>query len=181
MDQGTSLPKVPRETQILFKGLRFDIHALDVPGKEGKVYHKEFMVHPGAAVILPLLSVSQILLIRTPRPATGEILWELPAGTLEKGESPDITAARELEEETGYRAKNLTFLLRFFASPGVSNEMIYAYVASDLTQVGQKLEDSEDITVYSKPLPEVFEMIKAGTIQDAKTIASLLYYSSLLK
>jgi ADP-ribose pyrophosphatase len=149
-----------------------------VPGKEGKLHRKEFMVHPGAAVILPLLNESQVVLIRTPRPATGEILWELPAGTLEKGELPETTAARELEEETGYKTKKLTFLLRFFVSPGVSNEMIYAYVANDLTQVGQKLEDSEDITVYSKSISEVFEMIKEGKIQDAKTIITLLSYFS---
>lgn len=161
----------PEGTKIEFKGERIQVQTKDVEG-----HRKEMVVHPGAVVILPIMNDGQILLIRNERFAINETLWELPAGTLEKNEAPLKTANRELLEETGYHAKKMEHLISFYTSPGFSTEIMHAFLAKDLTFEGQKLEPTEKITVKHLPLKEVEQMIKAGIIKDAKTIAALLFY-----
>lgn len=155
----------------LFTGVRFSVY------KKGK---GEFIAHPGAVVILPVLQ-DQVILIRNERFAVGETLWELPAGTLEPNEEPAVTAARELIEETGYKAKNIELLTTFFTSPGISNELMYAYAAQDLEEVGQNLDEEEKITVEILPWEKVMQMVRDGAVRDGKTIAALLYYACFKK
>lgn len=180
MDKTDSLAEVVRQSQRVFQGVRFDVHAVELPGKEGRTVRREFIAHPGAVVILPLLDERRIVMIRNDRFAVGQQLWELPAGTLEPGEPPQVTAGRELIEETGYRAENIQPLTQFFTSPGICNERMYAYVASDLEFVGQNLDESEKIVVEIMEWDRIMPMIKDGKICDAKTLTTLLFYHQFL-
>jgi ADP-ribose pyrophosphatase len=156
---------------LQFHGKRFDVL------KDIKTQH-EVVMHPGAVVILPLQDDDTVIMIQNERFVVGETLWELPAGTIEPNEPPELTAMRELEEETGYKAAFLEPLLNFYTTPGICNEAMYAYVAKDLHFVGQQLDQNEKIVTQAIKLFQVLEMLKSGMIRDGKTIATLLFYSS---
>lgn len=146
---------------------------------DGSCRARAIVVHPGAAVVLPLLQDDQqrVLLIRNHRLAAGGPLWELPAGTLEPGETPERCAARELVEETGHRAGRLRPLLRLFSSPGFCDEQLHVFVATELQPAEQALDEAERIEVHPLPLREALAMVGDGRIVDAKTVAALLYYA----
>lgn len=158
-----------KDSKLVFRGTRFDVRSL------GK---RDVVIHPGAVVILPILNKECILMIKNERFAVGETLWELPAGTLEPQEQPDATASRELIEETGYAAQKIEFLTTFYTSPGICNERMFAYTAQDLTYVGQKLDETEKITVEVVEWKKIREMILNGMIHDGKTLTTLLFYLS---
>jgi ADP-ribose pyrophosphatase len=170
------LPPSLQNSKEVFKGARFAVRAVELPGHGGGIVRREVIVHPGAVVILPLLDERTAVLIRNERFAVGQTLWELPAGTLEKNEEPRACAARELIEETGYEAARLRPLTAFFASPGIITERMHAFVADGLALVGQDLDENERITVHALPLEETMDMVRRGEIVDGKTIATLLFY-----
>lgn len=161
---------------MLLHGARFDVRAVDVHGSDGKSHRREIVVHPGAVVILPMIDANTVAMIRNFRPAVDETLWELPAGTLEPPEPPQDCAHRELLEEAGYEAAEMSHLFDFYTSPGICTERMYAYLAEGLTHVGQQLEAIEDIAVEPMALDDVLDMVHANRIRDGKTIATLLYY-----
>jgi ADP-ribose pyrophosphatase len=164
------------EKQVIFNGskIRLELHHLE--NEDGERVRREVCVHPGAVVILPLLDERRILLIRNRRYTIGEILVELPAGTLEKNEDPMNCAGRELLEETGYLAARLKPLGNFYSSPGILTEKLYAFAAYDLEKQTAALEEGEEIEVFEANLDEAVSMIKDGRIHDGKTIATLLMY-----
>jgi ADP-ribose pyrophosphatase len=164
------------EKQVIYRGkkVRIEVHHLET-GAGGR-HQREVVAHNGAVVVLPWLDEQRILLIRTYRYAVGQILLELPAGTLEKNEDPINCAGRELLEETGYLAGRLQSLLAFFSSPGILTERMYVYAAYDLEQSRQALEEGEDIELVPMLFAEAVEMIGRGEIQDGKTIAAILWY-----
>lgn len=166
-------------SKCVFQGVRFDVNQIETTTRHGKSVLREAVVHPGAVVILPILSWDKIILIQNFRFAVGEVLWELPAGTLEPNEEPHQTAARELIEETGYSADEVEFLTKFFTSPGICTEVMHAYVAKNLRFIGQKLDETEEISVFTFDWPSVLKMIKDGQIKDGKTIATLLFYHQI--
>ncbi len=168
-----------KNSKKVYKGTRFDVHALEVQAKSGKSVKKEFISHPGAVVILPLLE-DQVVMIKNERFSVGKTLWELPAGTIELDEPHDKTAYRELIEETGYEAEKISPLLSYYVGPGICNEIMYVYVAEGLKEVGQSLDDSEKITVETVPWNKILEMIQNGEICDSKTLLTLLYYRNRL-
>lgn len=165
-------------SETLFRGRKFSVERRTVELPDGRRPTVELMVHNGAVVILPLASADEVLLIRQFRPAAGDWLLELPAGTLEPGEDPAVCAARELEEETGHRAASLAKLAEFFPAPGVSTERMHAFVATGLTPTRQRLEDYELLTVRPTPIAEALRMAAAGEIRDAKTLAVLLMWKA---
>lgn len=168
--------------ETLLKCRKFDVVRRPVTGADGRSHDCEFVVHPGAVVILPLLDPDRVVMIRNHRPAVGQELWELPAGTLDvPGESPDKAAARELEEETGYRAGALSPLCEFYASPGIMTEKMIAYVARDLTKTAQRLEPTERIRVEILSLTDALGLIRDGRIVDAKTMVTLLRWDMLAR
>ncbi|MEM8609650.1 MAG: NUDIX hydrolase [Myxococcota bacterium] len=169
---------MPRR-ELLLKAAKFDVARLTFDGPDGAPIVRDVVEHPGAAVILPVLDDGRVILIRNVRRTVGKTLWELPAGTLEPPEAPDVCAARELEEETGYRAETISPLTEFFASPGVLNERMFGYLATGLTKTAQNLDDGEEIEVFPLPTWEVRDMLKEGHIEDGKTIALLLYWMHL--
>ncbi|HEX3357172.1 MAG TPA: NUDIX hydrolase [Tepidisphaeraceae bacterium] len=164
------------EKQVLYTGkkLRLEVHHLE--NHEGKRLKREVCVHPGAVVVLPLLDESTVILIRNKRYAVDQILLELPAGTLEPKEPPINCAGRELLEETGYLARKLKPLAKFFTSPGILSEKMYAFVAYDLQKSHTALEEGEEIEVQPTKLSDAMAMIGTGEIADAKTIACLLMF-----
>lgn len=167
------------EKQVLYDGkkVRLELHHLE-DEETGKRHKREVCAHPGAVVVLPFLDAaeSQILLIRNRRYAVGEILIELPAGTLDKGEEPINCAGRELLEETGYLADRLSRVGVFYSSPGILSERMYAYAAYDLQRRETALEEGEEIELLPVGFDEAIEMIRHGEIIDGKTIATLLMY-----
>jgi len=165
------------EKQVVYDGtkLRLELHHLINP-ESGRRHKREVVVHPGAVVILGLLDDEQVLLIRNRRYAVGQVLLELPAGTLEKKEDPMNCAGRELLEETGYLARRLKPIGSYFTSPGILSEKMYAFAAYDLVKKESALEEGEEIEVEPTPLDDAMAMIGDGRIQDAKTIATLLMY-----
>jgi len=165
------------EKQVIFTGskIRLELHHLE--NDEGDRTRREVCVHPGAVVILPLLGDGKIMLIRNRRYALGgQILTELPAGTLEKNEDPMNCAGRELLEETGYLAGRLEPLANFFSSPGILTEKMYVFAAYDLEKQTAALEEGEEIELLPSTLDDAIAMIKDGKIHDGKTIATLLFY-----
>lgn len=165
-----------QEGKLAFQGIRFDVRTVKIPGRSDTTIERDVVVHPGAVIILPILDNTHIIMIRNERFAVGKELWELPAGTLDTSESPIEAAKRELIEETGYQTKSIQPLTSFYTSPGICNEAMYAFVATDLTFVGQALEESEKITVELISWKQTLQMIHEGVIVDGKTIATLLYY-----
>ncbi len=163
----------------MLKGARFDVERCWLPRRDGGVEARELIVHPGSVVILPILDDGRIVMIRNKRFTVERTLWELPAGTRDPNEPVLMCAARELEEETGYRAGQLTRLLDFYPAPGVSNELMHAFVASDLALTQQHLDDTEQIEVFPLAPEEVLRMVRAGEIADAKSLTVLLYYRLL--
>ncbi len=161
------LPERLKKAKVMFKGARFDVR---------KIGTWEVVIHPGAVVILPLIDENHILMIKNERVAVGETLWELPAGTLEPGEHPQETAARELIEETGYSADKIELMLSFYTTPGFCNEKMFAYKAKHLKFVGQDLDENEKITVEKLDVEHVLQMVRTGEIHDGKTITTLLYF-----
>jgi ADP-ribose pyrophosphatase len=160
----------------ILKCRKFEVFRRQIAGSDGGRRPYEVIVHPGAVVVLPLLDHgASLVLTRNYRYTIEQELWELPAGTLDKpGEDPVQAAHRELEEETGYRAGRLDPLVEFYPSPGISTELIRAYVAADLKKARQRLEPTERITVEIVGFNEAMGMIRKGHIVDAKTIITLL-------
>ena len=147
---------------------------------EGRKVRREIIKHPGAAAILAFDEKGKIILVRQHRFPLGYIL-EIPAGTLEKGESPKRCALREIQEETGYKAKKMTHLITYYPSVGYNTEEIHCFVASGLTQVKKKLDTDEFITVKKMELPRLIKMIKSGKVIDSKTICAVMVYAAKKK
>lgn len=136
-------------------------------------YRRAWVQHPGAVVLVPLLG-EDVLLVRQFRHATGQDILELPAGTLEPGESPEETAVRELQEECGYRPQRITEILRGYAAPGYSSEIYHFFRAEDLVPSRLPGDVDEDIALVRMPLREAVAMARAGQLGDVKTALGLL-------
>jgi len=160
---------------------RFRVVRHTEQGPDGKLHVRETVQHVGAVAILPILDDGRICLIRNFRVAVGKSLVELPAGTLEPGEDPAVTASRELVEETGYRAAKVEKLREFFMSPGILNERMHLYLATGLEPGPTALEPGENIQTLLVSVDEALRMVSDGTIEDAKTLVGLLVYDQLRK
>ena len=165
--------------ELLLKTERFSVVRDSFVTSSGQTKSREIVRHPGAVVILPRLADGSVCLIRNFRLSVRQTLIELPAGTLEPGVPPLEQAKRELIEETGYRAGSIAQLHSFYLSPGILDERMHLFLATDLQLGETALELGEEITNLVVPWEEAIAMIFRGEIQDAKTIASLLYVHHL--
>jgi ADP-ribose pyrophosphatase len=156
------------------KIVTLDVDTIRLPS--GKTTIREVIHHPGGVTAVPVLDDGRILLIRQFRYPIGKFIYELPAGKLDSGQPPRETMARELEEETGYRAAELTYVSSFYTTPGISDELIHFFIARGLTRCAQQLEEGEHITVEAFSPEECREKIHAGQISDGKTILGLQWY-----
>ncbi len=140
----------------------------------------EIITKSDTVLIIPVLNNGKILMERQWRYPVDKYIYELPAGTVDKGEPPKKTAIRELKEETGYTAKSMRFLFKGYPAPGLMNEMMYFYLATGLKKGQAKLDKDEVISLHPISVSKAMSMVKEGKIVDTKTIAALLYYSSFL-
>ena len=166
------LPKI-LNSQKVFEGRVFNV-TVDTINEGELTYQREVVHHPGSAVIVPLFDDGTVALVRQYRHPAVRYLLEVPAGTLAQGERPEIGAARELKEELGLVAARLEKLSEFFVSPGFCEEKMWIYLATELSEGQQALEDDEVIDVVRLPIADALEMITTGEIQDAKTIIGLM-------
>ena len=140
----------------------------------------EVIRHPGAAAVVALDEQERLVLLHQFRHAGGGFIWEIPAGTLRPGEAPITCAGRELREEAGIDAGELTALGSILTTPGFCDERIHLFLARRLTSVPQQLGHDEVLTVSRLPLTRALAMIRNGEIQDAKTIAGLHHAAAYL-
>jgi ADP-ribose pyrophosphatase len=148
---------------------------------EGRKVKREYIKHRGAAAMLAFDEEKKVILVKQHRFPHGYVL-EIPAGTLEKKEEPIKCAFRELEEETGYRAKKMTPLITYYPSIGYNAEIIHCFVASGLKKISDlKLDEDEILSVVKIDFKKVLSMIKTGKIQDSKTICAILAYAAKKK
>lgn len=161
------------DSKKVFAGRVFDV-TVDTVREDDQTYVREVVHHPGSAVILPAFDDGTIALVRQYRHPAVKYLLELPAGTLNENERPEEGAARELEEELGVVAGRLEKLSEFFVSPGFCEEKMWLYLATELTETKQRLEDDELIEVVRLPIERALQMITDGEIEDAKTIIGLM-------
>lgn len=160
-------------SEPIYKGRIFDIRVDTI--REGDAqYKRDIIVHPGSAVVVPVFEDNSVALVRQYRHAAGCYLLEIPAGSLDGNESPETGAARELEEEIGFRAARLEKIAEFFVSPGFLTEKMFVYLATELTETSQDLDEDEIIEIERYTFPQAFDLIRSGGIEDAKTIAGLM-------
>lgn len=164
----------------VYEGPVFGIRRDEVIEPSGVRAIREVITHPGSVVVLPVLPDGKILLIQQYRHATRQYLWELVAGRMDPGETPKVAAARELIEETGYRAKRLRVFLDVFPTPGFLEERMFLLLAEGLTAGEAEPEEDEKIISRVHNRKELEEMIRSGKLRDAKSIAGILYYFRFL-
>ena len=164
----------------LLETRRFRVERVRHRHGDGTQRQREVVRHPGAVTILPLVDAGHVCLIRNHRVAVGQTLIELPAGTRDRPGEPSIeTARRELLEETGYRAGQLKPLHAFYLSPGILDERMALFLATELVAGPAEREPGEEIENLITPWETALEMVVDGRIQDAKTIAGLLLYDHI--
>jgi len=168
------------KSEMVYEGKVFGVRRDDVVEPTGLRATREVITHPGSVVVLPLLSDGRIVLIRQYRHATRQFLWELVAGRIDGGENPRRAAARELIEETGYRAKRFRIFLEVFPTPGFLEERMYILLAEGVTPGEAHPEEDEKITAKAFTKKELETMIGRGRLHDAKSIAGILYYLRFL-
>ncbi len=160
--------------QTIYEGRILDLNVENIELPSGKRTIREIVYHRGAVVIVAVDSEGNTFLVRQYRSALKKPLLEVPAGTMEPGESPDTTARRELIEEIGYSAGRMEDLGGFYSSPGYSTEYLYLFYATDLEPTGVVPDDDEIAEVLCVPLAEIPGMISSGQICDSKSVAGLL-------
>jgi ADP-ribose pyrophosphatase len=165
---------------IIYKGPVFGIRRDEVIEPSGVRTTREVITHPGSVVVLPVLPDGRILLIQQYRHAARQYLWELVAGRMDPGETPRVAAARELIEETGYRAKRFRVFLDVFPTPGFLEERMFILLAEGLTAGEAEPEEDERIISRSYNRKQLGEMIRGGKLRDAKSVAGILYYFRFL-
>jgi ADP-ribose pyrophosphatase len=181
---GSAEPKeLSRRTIFSGHKVQLELHEIEEPG--GRRATREIVRHNGSVAILALRRRSdgsrEVLLERNYRYAFGRWCIEIPAGTLDRpGEPPEDCACRELVEETGFCPRELRRLLTIMPSPGILTERLTIFLAEDPEPGQTALEPGELIEILWTPWPEVLRMIRAGEIEDAKTIAAILYYESFI-
>jgi len=166
-------------------GVVYDGHFLKVEKDriqlpDGSTSQREFIRHPGAVVILPLLPDGRVLLERQFRYPNGKVFIEFPAGKIDPGEDHLACAQRELEEETGYTAKRWRFVCTIHNAIAYSDEHLEIFLAEDMTQGQQKLDDGEFLEIFSATVPELLEMVRRGEITDVKTIIGTFWLEKIL-
>jgi len=166
--------------KVVHHGKVFDTIVDEIEYDSGNKSVREVAKHPGGAVVLPLLDDGRIVFVYQYRYPMNQYIYELPAGKLDENENPEVCAARELEEETGYKADWLEKLTTIFTTPGFCSEKLHIFMARGLHPGKQKLEEGEsDLTLKYIPMKEAFHMVETGEIMDAKTIAGLFFISRI--
>jgi 8-oxo-dGTP pyrophosphatase MutT (NUDIX family) len=160
--------------KLLHGGRVFKLYSENITLENGVTTTIDILRHPGAAAIVPMLNADTLILLRQYRHAVGDFIWEIPAGTLDEGESPMDCAKRELIEETGFSASGWDELGAIVPVPGYSDERIRIYLATDLAPAVQNLDRDELLAVHHVGVKEALQMVYSREIFDGKTITGLL-------
>ena len=162
------------DRRVIYHGRKLDLALQPVRLADGTTADREVVVHRGAVALVPMVDRDHVCLVRNYRYSVGRDLIELPAGTIDAGETPDSTAPRELAEETGYRAGRLTRVADWLVSPGILTERMYLYLCEDLTPGPTDHQPDERMEPLVVPWAEALAMVFDGRIDDAKTRLALL-------
>jgi len=163
-----------KKSEILFRGKVFDLQVDEIEYDSGNKGIREVAVHPGGAVVVPVKADEKIVMVNQFRYPFQKFLLEMPAGKLDKNEEPLNCAVRELEEETGYKAKNIFKLGSICTTPGFCTEVLHIFLAKDLTPGNHNREEGEhDMDVFEFTIEEIEKKIIAGEIVDSKTICGV--------
>jgi ADP-ribose pyrophosphatase len=169
------------KSEVLMKGRAFAIRRDYLKTPDGRETKLDIIEHGGSVVVIPVDEHGNILLVRQYRHATGGDLLELPAGTLDEDEDPEVCAAREIREETGMAAGSLKKLGEFYLAPGYSDEFMIVYLATDLSDSPLDADDDEFLSLEAVPISEAIRMAERGQIPDAKSLAALFLARSVLE
>jgi ADP-ribose pyrophosphatase len=165
------------ESKMLYRGKVINLRLDSVELENGGTSLREVVEHPGAVGIIALKENGDIVMVKQYRKAVEQVLLELPAGKLEKDEDPMDCAARELMEETGYCAENLSYLISFYTSPGFSDEVMHMFIATGLKQGNKNPDEDEVVETVEISRRKAMEMVLKGEIRDVKTITGILLIS----
>lgn len=166
------------ESKEIFKGKILDLYVDTVKCPNGHITTRELIRHCKASCILAKLPNGKFILEKQFRYPYDEEIYEFPAGKCDKNEDPIITAKRELEEETGYVAKNIIYLGEMYPSCAYTDEIIYLYYADNLIESSQHLDENEYLLLEEFSLEELDELVNSGQIKDAKSLCALYYYKN---
>ena len=178
MNREDSLEEKTLSSAYIYQGKFINLRHDKVKLPDDRETIREIVEHPGAVAILALTEKKEIVMIRQFRKPADEVLWELPAGTLEEGEDLVSCARRELEEETGYYPRKIKKLITFFSSPGFCNEKLTLFLAEDLEKRNKNEDDDEFIQVELIKPNEALKLVQENIIKDAKTIIGIFYLVS---
>jgi ADP-ribose pyrophosphatase len=162
------------ERRVIYRGRKVDLALQSVRLSDGSLADREVVIHRGAVALVPMVDRDHVCLVKNFRYTVGRTLLEVPAGTLDPGESPDDTAGRELAEETGYRAGSIRRVADWLVSPGVMNERMYLYLCEDLEPGPTEHQPDEKLESIVLPWSEAIRLVLDGQIEDAKTRLALL-------
>ena len=160
-------------TETVYNGKVFDIELAQIREGANK-YAREIVTHHGSCVIVPVFADNSVALVKQYRHPAQKYLLEIPAGTLNENEAPETGAAREVEEEIGVRAGKIEKLTEFYVSPGFLSEKMHVFLATELQETAQNLDDDEFLSIEKYSFPELFEMMRNGEIEDAKTMVGVI-------
>lgn len=168
-------------TDKIYNGKIIDLQVDKVQLPDGKTAKRELIKHPGAVAVIPVTKENKIVLIEQYRKPLEKSIIEIPAGKVEKGEQPELTAIRELEEETGYTASKLSFITSFYTSPGFADELMQIFITDELIplETPAAKDDDEFIEVMELTLAEAKQLVEEERIHDAKTNYAILYLHAL--
>lgn len=172
-------PLAKPERKVIYKGKKIDLALQPVRLADGSYQDREVVVHRGAVALLPMVDADHVCLIKNFRYSVGETLIEVPAGTIDPGETAGSTAARELTEETGYRAGKIAKIAEWWVSPGVFTEMMTLYLCEDLSAGPSDHQPDEHMENWIVPWNDAVAMVMDGRILDAKTMLAILYHDRL--
>ncbi|MCY7796446.1 ADP-ribose pyrophosphatase [Bacillus spizizenii] len=172
-----SLEEKTISKEQIFSGKVIDLYVEDVELPNGKTSKREIVKHPGAVAILAVTEEGKIIMVKQFRKPLERAIVEIPAGKLEKGEEPEYTALRELEEETGYTAKKLTKITALYTSPGFADEIVHVFLAEELSVLEEKraLDEDEFVEVMEVTLEDALKLVESREVYDAKTAYAIQY------
>lgn len=172
--------KTIRSTSI-YEGKVVDLRVDEVTLPNGKTTKRELIKHPGAVAVIAITKEDKILFVEQYRKPLEKSLVEIPAGKVEQGEAPEVTARRELEEETGYTTGELSFVTSFYTSPGFADELMHIYITDEVEKMEEPIgsDDDEFVDVLELTLDEAKELVEQERIHDAKTTYAILYLHAL--
>ena len=164
-------------TKTIFEGKVIDLKVEEVELPDGKTSKREIIKHPGAVAVIAITQENKLVLVRQYRKALERVLYEIPAGKLEKGEEPEYTAKRELAEETGYQSDSLHYVISFYTSPGFADELVHLYYTDQLKIADQNAITDEDefLDVVEVTLEDAIYLMKDKKIYDAKTAYAIQF------